>query len=69
MVTGAASQYHYPIDFTEYFFSPYTEQPGHDRARIGHHLQRVGDGHRLFEDFLLHVMLVMTELDSGCGQL
>ena len=66
MVAGAAGDDQHLAHAVEHFGAVGAEQSGLDAARGGQHFQRIGQGHRLLEDFLLHVMAVLAEFDGIC---
>ena len=62
VVAGAAGQNQHAVDLAEHGFGIGTKQRGRDRLDT---FERVGDGARLLEDFLLHVVAIRAELDGA----
>ena len=61
MVASAAGDDQDAVHARQHFRRRSAEKVGRDRLRSPYHLHRVGQGLRLFEDFLLHVVAVLAQ--------
>lgn len=68
MITGAAGDDQHQADILQHRLAVGAEQAGLDAARGAQHFERVGQSHRLLEDFLLHVMAILAQFDRVCRQ-
>ena len=69
MAAGAAGENEDGIDIGEQVGRRGAEDAGLDALAAADDFQRIGQRFRLFEDFLLHVVLVIAEFDGGGGKL